>query len=122
MDSIDNFRNSLSEFDILIDYARRNISKVDKYQLFIKLSVVLLSTKLEVFIEDFVEEHSIRMLKGHTNISLPQDIKNNYLNRAVELIANERKQHKYLQPVITQYFVRNKSEICHRPLRVHSKG
>lgn len=94
MDSIDNFRNSLSEFDILIDYARRNISKVDKYQLFIKLSVVLLSTKLEVFIEDFVEEHSIRMLTGHTNISLPQDIKNNYLNRAVELIANERKQHK----------------------------
>lgn len=29
---------------------------------------------------------------------------------------------EYLQPVITQYFVRNKSEICHRPLRVHSKG
>ena len=29
---------------------------------------------------------------------------------------------RYLQPVITQYFVRNKSEICHRPLRVHSKG
>jgi len=34
-----------------------------------------------------------------------------------------RLEHKwYLQPVITQYFVRNKSEICHRPLRVHSKG
>lgn len=31
-------------------------------------------------------------------------------------------QSSYLQPVITQYFVRNKSEICHRPLRVHSKG
>lgn len=31
-------------------------------------------------------------------------------------------QYLYLQPVITQYFVRNKSEICHRPLRVHSKG
>ena len=31
-------------------------------------------------------------------------------------------QEEYLQPVITQYFVRNKSEICHRPLRVHSKG
>ena len=31
-------------------------------------------------------------------------------------------QPEYLQPVITQYFVRNKSEICHRPLRVHSKG
>ena len=31
-------------------------------------------------------------------------------------------QPSYLQPVITQYFVRNKSEICHRPLRVHSKG
>ena len=34
----------------------------------------------------------------------------------------EYKQEGYLQPVITQYFGRNKSEICHRPLRVHSKG
>ena len=36
-------------------------------------------------------------------------------------LANELL-YTYLQPVITQYFVRNKSEICHRPLRVHSKG
>lgn len=38
----------------------------------------------------------------------------------VMLVSDE--QSLYLQPVITQYFVRNKSEICHRPLRVHSKG
>ena len=38
----------------------------------------------------------------------------------VMLVSDE--QPSYLQPVITQYFVRNKSEMCHRPLRVHSKG
>lgn len=38
----------------------------------------------------------------------------------IVILSNE--QSSYLQPVITQYFVRNKSEICHRPLRVHSKG
>lgn len=38
------------------------------------------------------------------------------------LIVAKALQLLYLQPVITQYFVRNKSEICHRPLRVHSKG
>ena len=37
-------------------------------------------------------------------------------------MAFNDEQLEYLQPVITQYFVRNKSEICHRPLRVHSKG
>ena len=37
-------------------------------------------------------------------------------------IDTSREHLPYLQPVITQYFVRNKSEICHRPLRVHSKG
>ena len=41
-------------------------------------------------------------------------------NKILEPINNL--QLRYLQPVITQYFVRNKSEICHRPLRVHSKG
>ena len=39
----------------------------------------------------------------------------------ISTLAN-LEQLEYLQPVITQYFVRNKSEICHRPLRVHSKG
>lgn len=92
MDSIDNFRKSLSEFDILIDYAKRNTSNISKYQLFIKLSIVLLSIKFEVFIEEFMEEHAQRLLKNHTNISLPQDIKTNYLNRAVELISKEQKQ------------------------------
>lgn len=107
MDSIDNFKKSLSEFDMLIDYARRNISNVHKYQLFIKLAVVLLSTKLEVFIEDFIEEHSLKMLEGHTNISLQQDIKNNYLNRAVELIINEKKQQKRNQLFQSIYLLLN---------------
>lgn len=94
MDCIDNFRNGMCEFDTLINYAKRNLSQISRYQLFIKVSIVLLSTKLEVFIEEFMEEHSTKMLREHTNISLPQDIKNEYLNRAVELITKEKKQNK----------------------------
>lgn len=94
MDSIDNFRNRISEIDILIDYATRNAADLPIYQLFIKTSIVLLTTKLEVFLEEFIDEHSIRTLNGHTNSSLPKKMKDLYFNRGIELIANEKKQHK----------------------------
>ena len=94
MDSIDNFRNRISEIDTLVDYAIHNVSNISIYQLFIKTSIVLLSTKLEVFLEEFIDEHSIRTLNGHTNITLPKKIKEKYFNRGIELIANEKKQHK----------------------------
>ena len=71
MDTIDHIRVSLSEIDILLDYASRNSANIHKYQLFNKVSIVLLSTKFEVFLEDFIDEHSTRMLNGHTNATLP---------------------------------------------------
>lgn len=51
MESIDNIRTSLNEIDVLLDYASQNTETIFKYQLFNKVSIVLLSTKLEVFIE-----------------------------------------------------------------------
>lgn len=59
MESIDNIRISLSEIDVLLDYASQNIGTISKYQLFNKVSIVLLSTKFEVFIEEFLEEHTL---------------------------------------------------------------
>lgn len=55
MESIDNIRISLSEIDVLLDYASQNIGTISKYQLFNKVSIVLLSTKLEVLLKNFLK-------------------------------------------------------------------
>ena len=94
MESIDNIRISLSEIDVLLDYASQNIGTISKYQLFNKVSIVLLSTKLEVFIEEFLEEHTLRALKGHTNKTIPNQLKDRYFDRAVDLISKERSRNK----------------------------
>lgn len=73
MDSIDQIRQNISEVDMLLNYASHNTNDVQKYQLFNKTAVVLLSTKLEVFLEEFIDEHSRKILNGHTNSSLPSD-------------------------------------------------
>ena len=91
MDSIDNLRNSVREIDILLKYAARNTSDINKYQLFNKISIVLLSTKLEVFIEEFMEEHVGMQLNNHTIDTFPKELKNNYFDRGVELIAEKKK-------------------------------
>ena len=91
MDTIDHIRVSLSEIDILLDYASRNTANIHKYQLFNKVSIVLLSTKFEVFLEEFIEEHSTRMLNGHTNATLPSKLKEAYFDRGIGLIVNEKK-------------------------------
>lgn len=62
MDSIDQIRQNMSEVDMLLNYASQNANDVQKYQLFNKAAVVLLSTKFEVFLEDFIDEHSRKIL------------------------------------------------------------
>lgn len=89
MESIDNIRTSLNEIDVLLDYASQNTETIFKYQLFNKVSIVLLSTKLEVFIEEFLEEHTLRALKGHTNKTISNQLKDRYLDRAVDLISKK---------------------------------
>lgn len=54
MDSIDQIRQNMSEVDMLLNYASQNANDVQIYQLFNKTAVVLLSTKFEVFLEDFI--------------------------------------------------------------------
>lgn len=94
MDAIDNIRGSLLEIDLLLNYAKRNAENIHKYQLFLKVSSVLLSTKLEAFLEDFFEEHSERVINGHTNATFPENLRDLYFDRGVELLCNERDKNK----------------------------
>lgn len=100
MDSIDQIRQNMSEVDMLLNYASQNANDVQKYQLFNKAAVVLLSTKFEVFLEDFIDEHSRKILNGHTYTSLPTDLKNSYVDSTlakVSDISDRRKKIQYMR-------------------------
>ena len=94
MDSIKEIRERLSEIDILLEDAIKNQTLITKYQLYLKTSIVLLSTKFEVFLEDFIEEHSQRLLNGHTNLSFPSKLKDIYFDSGIEMIFKEKKRQK----------------------------
>lgn len=97
MDSIDQIRQNMSEVDMLLNYASQNANDVQKYQLFNKAAVVLLSTKFEVFLEDFIDEHSRMVLAGHTNSSLPTDLKNSYVDSAFAKVSETSDRRKKIQ-------------------------
>lgn len=102
MDSIDQIRNNICEVDMLLDYASDNTEDIKRYQMFIKASVVLLSTKFEVFLEDFIDEHSRMVLAGHTNSTISIELKNEYIDTAIDLIretSNRTKKNQYLSMV-----------------------
>lgn len=102
MDSIDQIRNSVVEVDMLLDYASNNTENIKRYQLFIKASVVLLSTKFEVFLEEFIDEHSRMVLAGHTNATISTELKNKYIDTAVDMVRetnNRTKKNQYLSMV-----------------------
>lgn len=90
MDSIDQIRNNISEVDTLILYASRNTHSIQKYQMFNKIAVVMLCTKFEVFLEDFMDEHSRKVIQGHTNSTMPINLKNTYVDTAVDKTAGTK--------------------------------
>ena len=99
MDSIDQIRNNIVEVDMLLDYASNNTEDIKRYQMFIKASVVLLSTKFEVFLEEFIDEHSRLVLAGHTNATISTELKNKYIDTAVDMVRetnNRTKKNQYL--------------------------
>lgn len=102
MDSIDQIRNNIDEVDMLLDYASNNTGNIKQYQMFIKASVVLLSTKFEVFLEEFIDEHSRMVLAGHTNATISTELKNKYIDTAVDMVRetnNRTKKNQYLSMV-----------------------
>lgn len=86
IESIDDFKKNLKEVDILIAYSRANVKKVDKYKLFNKTAVVLLCSHFEVFIEAFISEHVDVLKSCYLSDTLPQYMKDNYINDTIKLL------------------------------------
>lgn len=86
--SVDDFKNRLSEIDTLIVYARANQRVLDKYQLFNKSAIVLLCSHFEVFVEAFIAEHVDVLKSCYESGTLPQYMKDNYINDTIKALRD----------------------------------
>lgn len=89
------FLNSLSEVEYLIGVAEKNQVSQDEYQLYNKLTILLLTAKLEAFFESIVEEY-IDLLKSNRIISgrLPRCMKEEHIFHAIDNIQKAFKHEK----------------------------
>lgn len=83
IDSVDAFKERIKEIDILLTYARNNQRTLDKYKLFNKTAVVLLCTHFEVFVESFIAEHVDVLRICYKSDTIPQYMKDNYVNDTI---------------------------------------
>lgn len=97
--SIDDFKSRLREIDTLIVYARSNQRVLDKYQLFNKSAMVLLCSHFEVFVEAFIAEHVDALRVCYKSATLPQYMKDNYINDTIKALKDLDKPSKKQKPL-----------------------
>lgn len=83
MDSIDEFRDRLKEIESLVCYAQQCDKNITEYQMFNKIAIVLMITKFEVFVENFIDEHSRKVLEKHTSRTILDSIRGSYVKEIV---------------------------------------
>ena len=86
--SIEDFLSNLKEVDMLLSYAAKNSQKIDRYKLFIKTAMVMLCSHFEVFVETFISEHVDILKRCYDNDTLPQFMKDNYINDTVKVLKD----------------------------------
>lgn len=88
IDSVDAFKERIKEIDVLLVYARSNQRTLDKYKLFNKTAVVLLCTHFEVFVESFIAEHVDALRLCYKSDTIPQYMKDNYINDTIKSLKD----------------------------------
>lgn len=97
--SIDDFKRQLVEVDLLITYAKVNQRALDRYKLFNKTAIILLCSHFEVFVEAFVAEHVDVMKACYRSNTLPQYMKDNYINDTIKALKELQKPSKKQKPL-----------------------
>lgn len=99
IDSIDAFKEHMKEIDILLTYARSNQRTLEKYKLFNKTAIVLLCTHFEVFIESFIAEHVDILKLCYKSDSMPQYMKDNYIDDTIKSMKDISSPSKKAKPL-----------------------
>lgn len=98
------FTDAIVEIEMLIDYAKENTNTFSKYALFNKSSIILLCTKFETFLENFLQEYAYINLKTFDNKTLDTHIYEHILKNQIELLkldfTNKENRDIHLENVI----------------------
>lgn len=68
--AVQDFEEAVEEISLLLNYAKRNAKDIMRYSTFNKTAIILLCTKFETFLENFLEEYCFIHLKASTNKNL----------------------------------------------------
>ena len=99
IDSVDAFKEHIKEIDILLTYASKNHRSLDRYKLFNKTAVVLLCTHFEVFVESFIAEHVDVLRLCYRSDTIPQYMKDNYINDTINSLKEHPIPSKKVKPL-----------------------
>ncbi len=99
IESVDDFRKKVSEIDILITYSERNKKDLEKFRLFNKVSIVLLCSHFEAFVESFIAEHVDALRASYHSDTLPQYMKDNYINDTIRSLNGFSEPSKRTRPL-----------------------
>lgn len=109
--SVDDFKRRLSEIEILITYARNNQRTLDKYKLFNKTAIVLLCSHFEVFVETFIAEHVDVLKSSYNSTTLPQYMKDNYIDDTVKAYKDNPQPSKKQKPLKALFQLHSSSAV-----------
>jgi len=90
MDSLDStvdfFDETTKEIELLIRYAKRNKNDFLRFSTFNKSAIVLLCSKFEAFLENFLEEYSFLHLTHSNNKTLDRNIYEHLIDNLIDTI------------------------------------
>lgn len=96
------FNSALVEVNILITYATRNTSNINKYATFNKSAIILLCAKFEAFVEEFLEEYAYECCNRTTNKSIDSPLMNHILDCLISNLDNVKNNTARRRPVLNQ--------------------
>ena len=84
------FEEATKEIELLIAYSRRNKKDFLKYATFNKAAIVLLCTKFEAFLEEFLEEYAYLHIEKSSNKNLDSDIFEHLVDNLILSLENNK--------------------------------
>ncbi len=107
LSATDDFYEAIKEIQLLIDYSRRNQKNSLKYRAFNKAATVLLCSKFESFIENFLEEYAYELIQRTTNKTVCRDlfehITDNIINRLDDIRTNKDKRRPHIKKLVVLF-------------------
>lgn len=83
LESTKRFFNAVDEIELLIIYSKKNQGNVLRYSTFNKSALVLLCSKIEAFIESFLDEYAYNQMSILSNKTISRDIFNHIIDQII---------------------------------------